>query len=108
MGICHGGHWFGLLIGIVVAAGCTSSDEDAQASNELCTQLRSHIIEVRLTGMSDVDIEAHRAAFERSLGDDFVTACEKTYSIRQVKCALATPESDAVEACTHAAVAAAP
>jgi len=109
MGNCFGGirrRGCSLLFAAIVATGCTSTDDESPADREACLKLRSHVIDVRLTGMTNVDVDAHRAAFERSLGDDFLDSCGKTFSVRQVKCAVEAVDSEAIEACTRSSVAA--
>jgi hypothetical protein len=105
---CFGGirrrGWSVFFAAVVAAAGCTSTDDESPADREACLKLRTHVIDVRLTGMTNVDVEAHRAAFERSLGDDFLDSCGKTFSVRQVKCAVEASDSDAIEACTRTSV----
>lgn len=75
-------------MGVLVCAACSSS-EDA-VDRRKCTQLRDHLIDLRLEGppVEGVDLAQHRAAMKQALGDDFISRCQQTMSIEQLRCAM--------------------
>src|SRR5262249_29946259 len=92
------GRWRCLrALALVLVVGCTASHDDDPASRDACERLRSHIIDVRLAGMTEVDVAAHRAAFESSLGDAFIESCGRALTVRQARCALEASDADGIE-----------
>jgi hypothetical protein len=85
---------------------CASHDDVVDA--EKCARLRAHVVDVRVADLgklkdqagAPVDVAAHRAALERSLGDGFVAECLRTVTATQMKCALAANSSESAAACT--------
>lgn len=96
--------WCRCLLAVALVESC-SVDDDSSPGRELCERLRSHVIDVRLSGINDVDTNAHRSAFEAALGEGFVESCQKALTIRQVNCSLSSSDIDAVESCQRAGAA---
>lgn len=65
---------------MLMVAGCSADEaDDADVARRPCEQLREHLIDLRL-GKAHGDpkvIEAHRAAMEQALGDNFVASCQQ-------------------------------
>jgi hypothetical protein len=80
------------LLCLALLVGCSRS-------SDRCTDLRDHLIDTRLQGISGVDIAAHRAAMSQALGDDFVARCETTIAATERRCMLAADNSAAIDAC---------
>jgi hypothetical protein len=60
---------------VFVACSSPTASEDGRRP---CEVLRDHIVELRLrTAGSSIDIEQHRIAMTRALGDSFVDSCQK-------------------------------
>jgi hypothetical protein len=94
--------WLALVL---LCLGCSGDDEgDVTASRRSrCSQLRDHLVELRLATATNVDVAAHRAVMRRALGDEFVTRCETSTSEDVVNCALAATDSSAAAACSDGA-----
>ncbi len=89
-----------LAVLVLLGIGCSSSEDDGDASRRKCVQLREHLVDVRLKDVTNVDAAAYRAVMARSLGDRFVTECIRDLSELQIKCALAATDSASVTACS--------
>jgi hypothetical protein len=93
---------------LMIAIGaCTSSNDDA-VDQRRCTQLRDHLIDLRLKGLEDVDIASHRRALTQALGDEFVASCQQSIAWGELKCMLDAADQETAESCRHAAVATKP
>ena len=88
---------FCLLVALSTVGCATSNNEVDQAR---CTEARDHLIDLRLSGMTGIEVESHRTALQAALGDDFTVACTKSFSSIQLQCVLAATDYDAAQACT--------
>lgn len=74
---------------LVFATACaTPRNESDLADAELCTELRDHLVDLRASETSGIDIAAHRHALAQAMGDGFVSACTMSLTVKQVRCAL--------------------
>jgi hypothetical protein len=95
-----------VVVIVMVSVGCTSTDD--VVDRERCTKLRDRMITLRLKGLDatpGVNVSAHRAALGQAMGDDFINACQRTVTARQIECALAADDLTTAEACRSASVA---
>lgn len=111
-----GGRWSNAfaasLAALVVVAGslvlgCASSGDD---KTRLCTEMRDHVVEVRLSqsrGSDElghpIDLAPHRAAMKQALGANYIEECRRELSSAQIKCELSAADSDAASACIRLA-----
>lgn len=84
-----------LAVMMLLVAAC-SGDDGAASRQARCERLRDHVIDLRLASVQNVNVEAHREAMRRALGDDFVTSCAATMSDKKLTCALSASDSNAV------------
>lgn len=87
-----------LALAIYMAYGCGGGDPPELVASQ-CEQLRDHVVELRLSTASGIDVAAHRKALHDALGADFLQGCSKM-SDSQVKCALASRDSAAAVSCS--------
>lgn len=89
----------GGLAGLASLLLACASGEDAPATvpRRDCEQLREHLVELRLAGVT-TDREQHRRALEHSLGDDFLASCQ-ALPRAHVQCARAAADTSALAAC---------
>jgi hypothetical protein len=77
-----------------------SSSEPSRPTVESCTQLRGHVIEMRIQSsagghVTPAAVASHRKALTRALGDKFVSSCQSDLTPREVACSLsATTQAD--------------
>jgi hypothetical protein len=77
------------VVVLLFTAACTTPrNESDLADSELCGELRDHLVELRASETSGIDIAAHRRALVKAMGDGFVSACTASLTVKQVKCAL--------------------
>jgi hypothetical protein len=88
------------VVALCVAAGCASSD-DGEVSRSRCTQVRDHLVELRLQDATNVDRDAHREAMKQALGDGFVASCQEHMSSAQLTCALRAKVLSVATACAE-------
>jgi hypothetical protein len=100
---CVGAILFGVWL-----LGCASSKDDDDVDKARCGELREHLIDLRLKGMTDADVAAHRTALQQAMGDDFIASCQRSVTSSQMKCTLGAVDSEAAEACRQTAVATKP
>jgi hypothetical protein len=84
----------------IFALGCSTSSDDG-VGHARCIRLRDHLIELRLQSLDGVDVGAHREAFQRAMGDEFATSCERSMTVAQLDCLLSSSDGDAAGACRH-------
>lgn len=83
---------------ILASAGCTQDAEEVAAQR--CKQLREHLVDLRVQAMPAIEgQEAHRAALQQAIGDEFIDTCRKLPA-SSVECALNASDSAAAGACT--------
>lgn len=89
-----------LLVGLLVGAACSSDDSVDRGK---CTQLRDHLMDVRLQGpaVEGVDLAQHRAAMKQALGEQFVSQCEQKMSIGELRCAMKATELSGTSECAR-------
>jgi hypothetical protein len=90
-----------VLVGLLTAAGCSHDDS---VDERKCTQLRDHLIDVRLSGAElteDADRAQHRAAMKQALGDTFIADCKRNMSNEQLNCALKATDLNGASDCSH-------
>ena len=87
------------LVLVVICTVACAQQGNATPSREQCQRLRSHVVELRLAGVSVAGTDSHRDALTRALGDEFVDKCQQL-SMREVTCALAAKDSVSVTACS--------
>ena len=98
-----------VVIAAMLLSACSSASDDPRRR---CAQLRDHLIDLRLQGLATPssdgqrsqaarDIESHRAALKRALGDSFVEACQAKMTPAQVTCALGAHDTAAASACSE-------
>jgi hypothetical protein len=85
------------LLAVTLLTACGSSSDVVDAAR--CGRLRDHVVDLRLNGLTDVDVAAHRAVLQRALGDDFVASCQRTLTAAELTCMLEAPTSAQIEAC---------
>jgi hypothetical protein len=85
------------------ACGGSSSTEEKvdQVDRALCQRVRDHLVDLRLRGTVGVNINAHRAALQQSLGEPFLATCEANYTLVEAKC-LASAEDEVAASHCHA------
>jgi hypothetical protein len=89
-----------LALAAVSCASCASSSSDDHGpSRKACEQYRSHVVEVRLEGVTQ-DRDAHRTALLASLGDQFVDRCVAETAPGELRCAMAASTIDTLRACS--------
>lgn len=88
-----------LLVAMILASAACAQDAE-ERSAQRCKQLRDHLIELRVRAAPAIaQHDAHRAALEQALGNDFVDACRKLPP-GDVVCALNASDSAAADQCT--------
>ena len=95
-----------LVVITLLGIGCSSNDDDVD--REKCTCLRDQMITLRLKGLEtspDVNVAAHRAALEQSMGDDFIASCQQTLTASQIRCAMAADSLANAQECSRSSVA---
>ena len=104
------GRW-PLAVGLsfqLFSSGCGSSSKDDepaatdQASAALCAKLGARLVDdhvADLTMLSPADRAAQRATAEQSFGPAFMKTCGATFTVGQVRCALAADDSAEISAC---------
>lgn len=70
------------------------------ADTELCTELRDHLVDLRVSEAQGVDVAAHHAALVQALGTTFVGKCASTLTTQQARCALAAPSVATAAQCS--------
>jgi hypothetical protein len=89
---------------MIVALACASSScgtgDETAATNRQCEQLRDHVVELRLDGVT-VDAEKHRATLRRAIGDDFIEKCTADLTRDQIRCGLGATDSKTALECTR-------
>lgn len=86
--------------------GCSSGDDDGVDTRRRCEQLRDHMIDMRLGGLETaapsqkIDVAAHRAAMMQALGESFLSSCQTDFKPKQLDCALAAPDLNAITDCS--------
>ena len=94
-----------MLASLLAACGaCTHSDE---VDRHACEQLRDHVVDLRITavkgtdpnGGPPIDFEPHRAALKQALGEGYLETCLKTFTVKQLRCALDSSAEAAETAC---------
>jgi hypothetical protein len=89
------------VAGLAIFTGCATSNDDV-VDQRRCTQLRDHVVDLRLKGITDVDVVAHRAAFQQALGDDFIAKCQQSIEGAELTCMLDAADPTAVATCRRA------
>ena len=97
-------------------AGCAADDDARHAApvertvdTASCTQLRDHLIDLRLTpdqvgaAATPSDLAQLRAGLVGVMGDDFLARCQAELSSPQLTCSLTATTSAAAAACTGGA-----
>jgi hypothetical protein len=85
----------------VLVGGCASRpNEQDPASLQLCTEMRDHLVELRLASAAGVELAPHREALKRALGADFLNACVAKWTVGQARCVIAAADSTAAGACS--------
>jgi hypothetical protein len=90
----------------LLGVGCSSNDDEVD--REKCTRLRDQMVALRLRGLEatpGMDVAAHRAALEQSMGDDFITSCQRTLTASQLRCAMAADNLANAQECSRSSVA---
>jgi hypothetical protein len=96
-----------VLVIALVGVGCSSNDDEVD--REKCTRLRDQMITLRLKGLEgspDVNVAAHRAALEQSMGDDFIASCQRSLTATQIRRAMAVDDLANAQECSRSSVAA--
>ncbi len=97
----------GLALLVLLSAACAQGDpvdEDERRTRE-CERLRDHSIDLRLraaprpAGMSDEEVNRHRATLAAAAGPRFVDDCKSNWKDAQIACAQAAPNLDSLRAC---------
>lgn len=89
-----------IILLAVLRAGCGA--ERTPVDEHRCSELRSHIVALQLRDVhvaTGVNIEAHRAALNAALGDDFVPTCLSKLDEVQVTCLLEASDPTSAQAC---------
>jgi hypothetical protein len=92
----------GWIAAIFLATGCSSSD-DFEVDRTRCTQLRDHLVELRLadaTAISASELAQHRAAMKSALGDRFVGECQASLSKAELRCSLSAKTLSSANDCS--------
>jgi hypothetical protein len=77
----------------------TCADEDHAPSARLkCVEVRDRLVDLRVAEVR-LDVEGHRDAMKRALGESFVASCEQSMSASQVACILNARDRDDATAC---------
>jgi hypothetical protein len=88
------------LVAFLLSGACATRPSDGDPpSPESCTELRDHLVSLRLESATGIEPSAHRAALARALGSEFVSTCTATMTVAQVKCAVAADSSADAAAC---------
>jgi hypothetical protein len=91
-----------LFWGVVTLGGCQRGPSDTDpADRELCERFREHVVDLRLSNVSDVDVRQHRALMIDAFGERFIDACTSSMTAAQVKCAVDAASSEDAETCTR-------
>ena len=111
------------LVVLVLVAACSSNEP---TKRELCGQLEDRVVEQRVKTITAIapdpyaagsgfgtrpattlkpvgpDIAGHRTAMKQALGSAYVDSCVEKLSEKQLKCALAAADAEAVAKCQSA------
>jgi ribosomal protein L40E len=87
-----------LIIFVLICSAC-GSDEPTDA--EQCQNVRDRLIDLRLADATHVDVDAHRKAMRRALGDDFIASCTTKLSVTQRRCVLDARDAASATACAR-------
>lgn len=87
------------LVLAALSSGCGQPGDEVSAARQRCVELRDHLIDLRLKGVTGVDVAKHRQLMERALGEHFLAKCSDQ-SDEEVRCALTAPDFAAVAACS--------
>ena len=87
--------WSALALTLTLACG-GSDDERAEVTP--CERMRDHLVELRLTSVTD-DRDEHREVLRRALGAEFIESCERSMSDDQVSCIVNADEAAEAAAC---------
>ena len=90
-----------LLAGWLVIAACS---HDEVVDKAKCTQMRDHMIDLRLAGAAgsdEMDLAQHRTAMKQALGESFLADCQHNMTIEQLHCAMKATDLQASIACSN-------
>jgi len=98
----------GLFTATALGGGCGGQGEE-ETKRMACTQMRDHVIDVRLNDFSTVtdehgqpiNLEGHRTALTNALGDAFIDECINKMTITQLECARAATSVSSVTDCSN-------
>ena len=89
---------------LVVSWWCCACGSSDAVDRRKCTELRDHLIGVRLASAGDIgagDIAQHRAAMKQALGEGFISQCEQSTSLEELRCELKATDLSSASACSH-------
>jgi hypothetical protein len=91
---------------VALAAGCSGVDPNAPPSEQQCTNLRAHVVDLQLGIAPDAVLaelprstQRHRANLMTAARDRYLDTCQSTYSRDFVRCAAAARTLDDYHAC---------
>lgn len=94
--------WRNLILSVTFAAsGCASTPDEPELAKRRCTNLRDHMIEMRMqmTAAPPKDLGSHREALKQALGNEFIETCQRQ-PVSEIDCALAAEDTESVAACS--------
>jgi hypothetical protein len=98
-----------LLLGVwLFASACSALPSEPAPDDSLCTELRDHLVELRLLHTDPMERGSRRAALTNALGHGFVSRCRNTLSMGQVRCAFGADSVAAADRCMSSPIAPAP
>ncbi len=91
--------WLSSVLCVAVwATGCGAADDGDDRATR-CTKVRDHLISLRVANVRSESREAHRTAFEKALGGEFMARCQRAVDDRDADCILAARDVQAAAAC---------
>ena len=92
-----------VILGAACGGGGDDGDEVATAATP-CIRLRDHVVELRLQTAHGTPQQLNdmREAFNRALGPEFFTSCEKNLSSAEIDCSLQASDQAALKRCAPA------
>lgn len=91
-----------IVTACLAVIGCSSSD-DFEVDRARCTQLRDHMVDLRLADASGIvssELTQHRTAMNSALGDRFVGECQASLSKTELRCSLAAKTLSSASDCS--------
>lgn len=98
-----------LLLGVwLFASACSALPSEPAPDGSLCTELRDHLVELRLLHTDPVERGSRRAALTKAFGQEFVRRCRNTLTMGQVRCAFGADSVATADRCIASPLAPAP